>query len=155
MNNAAFSAAISGAVAIITAALTAGSTYLLTKRREREADWRKMKLDLYKDYVVALSGIVEGRATPEGHIRYVDAVNSLTLVGSSEVMAALYDFLDYNSYRNNNKSLDRHDRLLGILLREMRQDIYPAGQHGNSHVPFRLMTVPPDIKSSQQRSRQD
>jgi len=155
MNNAAFSAAISGAVAIIVAALTAGSTYLLTKRREREADWRKMKLDLYKDYVAALSGIVEGRATPEGHIRYVDAVNNLTLVGSSGVLAALYDFLDYNSYRNTDKSMDRHDKLLATLLRELRQDIYPADRRSNARLPFHLITVPPDIQSVHLSSRQD
>ncbi len=65
-------AIISAATAVVVADVAAGLTYLFTKRREREADWRKLKLDYYNEYVSALSGIIEGRGTPEGHIRYVE-----------------------------------------------------------------------------------
>jgi hypothetical protein len=77
MDSAVFSTTLSGAVAIVVAALTAGSTYLLTKKREREADWRKVKLELYREFVEAVAGITEGRMTPESETRYHDAFNRL------------------------------------------------------------------------------
>lgn len=133
-------------MAIVVAALTAGATYLLTKRREREADWRKMKLDLYREYMAALSGIVEGRETEEGHVRYVDAVNSLALVASPPVLKKLYAYLDYNSSSNVSKSLEQHDELLTNLVNALRQDVYPDASRGDSRA-FRLITLPPHIRS--------
>ncbi len=149
------SATISGCVAVSVAAITAGLTYLLTKRREREADWRKMKLELYREYMAALSGIVEGRETPEGHTRYADAVNSLTLVASPSVLKPLYAYLDYNSCRTIDKNLDRHDRLLTGLVRAMREDMYPADREGNNNLSLRLITVPPHSRSSHEAVQQD
>jgi hypothetical protein len=140
-------AAISGATAVIIAVLTAGLTYLLTKRREREADWRRMKLDHYKEYVAALSGIVEGRDTPEGHIRYVDAVNTLTLVASPPVLHALYEYLDYSASRSANKSIEQHDKILTSLFNALRQDVYRHRRSGDSQT-FRLISIPPDMRSS-------
>ena len=136
------------------AIVTAGLTYFFTKRREREADWRKMKLDQYKEYVAALSGIVEGRDTPEGHIRYVDAVNSLTLVASPKVLRELYAYMDYTTSRNISKSIEQHDRLLTNLMHVLRQDVFPHHQHGDASQTFRLITVPPDMRSSRSLSQE-
>jgi hypothetical protein len=127
---------------------TATLPYLFTKPREREADWRKMKLDQYNEYVTALSGIVEGRDTPHAHIRYVDAVNSLTLVASVPVRRALRLYLDYSSSRNMKKCIERHDELLTNLIRPLRQDVYPRRQNDDASQIFRLITVPPDMRSS-------
>lgn len=143
MNPGLLSAVLSGAAAIIVAVLS----YLLTKRKEREADWRKVKFEHYKEYVAALSGIVEGHATAEGHIRYVHAVNTLTLVASPSVVQALYAYLDYNSARDVAKSLKRHDELLTALLDALRQDVYPLRRRHNDPKTFRLITVPPDMRS--------
>ncbi len=63
--------------------LVAVVTYVLTKKREHEADWRKAKLEHYREYVAALSAVVQGREiTPSAQARYADAVNALTLVAS-------------------------------------------------------------------------
>jgi hypothetical protein len=53
-------------------------TYVLTKKREQASEWRKLKLDHYREFLAALSGIVTRRATPQAHARYADALNSLT-----------------------------------------------------------------------------
>jgi hypothetical protein len=148
VDSAALLAAISGATTVTVAAVTAGLTYVLTKRREREADWRKLKLDHYKEYMSALSGIVEGRDTPEGHIRYVDAVNNLTLVASSQVLRALYVYMDHTTSRNMDKNREHHDELLTILVNALRKDIYPADHQGNDLPRYRLITVPPHMRSS-------
>jgi len=38
---------------------------MLARRREHEADWRKLKLGQYQEFILALSGVVRERATPE------------------------------------------------------------------------------------------
>jgi protein-S-isoprenylcysteine O-methyltransferase Ste14 len=55
---------------VVAAIAVAVLTYFLTKRKEREADWRKLKFDLYRDYMNAVAGITEGRMTPESETRY-------------------------------------------------------------------------------------
>ena len=50
------------------------------------------KLAQYQEVVLALSGIVEGRATPEGQRRYTDAANSMALIASPPVLKALRRF---------------------------------------------------------------
>jgi hypothetical protein len=140
-------AVISAVTVLSSAAVAAVLPYVLTKRRERETDWRKVKLDLYREYIAALSGIVEGRETEEGHIRYVDAVNTITLVASPAVMEALYAFLDYTTSRSVNKSIEQHDENWTNLINAIHRDIYPAI---DATLPqtYRLITVPPDMRSS-------
>jgi hypothetical protein len=50
VDTAVLAAIISGAVALAAAAVT----YLLTKKRDREAEWRKLKLDYYRELVAAI-----------------------------------------------------------------------------------------------------
>ena len=150
MDSAALSAPIVGASTMAVATATAGLTYLLTRRREREADWRELELDRYQEYVAALSGIVEGHATPEGHIRYVHAVNTLTLVASPAVVRALYAYPDYNSFSNvGNKSIDQHDRLMTALFDAVGQVVYPARRRSRDRQGFRLLNLPPDMRPFQ------
>jgi putative exporter of polyketide antibiotics len=37
-----------------SAIIVAGVSYYLTKRREREVEWRKLKLEHYQKYIAAL-----------------------------------------------------------------------------------------------------
>ena len=89
--------------------------------------------------------MVQGRAvTQDAHARYADAVNALTLVAPPSVLAALYAFQEEISYRNTQRSIERHDHLANVLLREMRRDVRPALRDRNGHEPaIRLMSVPP------------
>src|SRR5208283_5439509 len=105
MDSAFLVAAISGATVASSAIVTAGLTCFFTTRREREADWRKMKLDQYKECVAAISGNVEGLDTPEGHIRYIFAVKSFTPAASPAVLRALYAYINYSKFGNTNKTL--------------------------------------------------
>ena len=74
------SVAIAALASAVTAILAVIVTYILTKRREHEADWRKLKFAQYQEFVLALSGIVDERATSVSQARYSDAVNSMALV---------------------------------------------------------------------------
>jgi hypothetical protein len=56
-----------------------------------------MKLERYREYILALSGTVEERDTPEAQARYSDAVNALQLVAPPDVLLALDAFLAHTS----------------------------------------------------------
>jgi len=136
MDNAALSIALSGGVALVTAAITAGLTYYLTKRREHEADWRKLKLERYGEYVTALSGVVRRDPSSDAQARYADAVNSIVLVALSSVLIALYAFQDEKSGGAKRESL------LNSVMDAPREDIYPGPRRRMATVAIRFMGVP-------------
>ena len=103
----------------------------------------KVKLEHYREYVRALSGVARSRVTPEAHARYADAVNSLPLIGSAEVLRALNDFQAEISPTNQSRTVKKHDTCLNTLFRSMRRDVQPV--HAADDVPFfRLVDVPRD-----------
>lgn len=135
--------ALTAAGSITTAIIVAIVTYALTRRREHEAEWRKLKFSQYQELLLALSGIVEDRATPEAHVRYADACNSLNLAASWRVLRALRDFQAYTRGEREAKNLDAHDRFLSVLVREMRADLFTKGTTDVRDFQFRLITTPP------------
>lgn len=139
---------LTAVIAAATALLVTGLTNYLTKAREREADWRRLKLERYRAYVSALSGIVEGSATSEAHRHYADAVNELQLVGSPQVLRTLKAFLAYTSYRNPQRQQERHDELLSELIRAMRRDLQPKEKSDDSERGFWLQAAPPVTEPS-------
>jgi hypothetical protein len=143
MNAATYSAVIAGIVAIIVATLGPSLTHHFGKRREREADWRKVKLDLYKTYVVALSGVVRHNRTAEDQAKYADAINGLTLVASPVVLETLYRFQDSVSDESEAVSTADLDARLNALLTALRADIYSEGLGRHGALTFRLMSPPP------------
>jgi hypothetical protein len=98
-------------------------TYWSTKRREREAEWRKEKLAYYKAFVESMSEIVEGDATPEGHRLYAKATNNLLLFAPQPVIAALNAYRSECCISNQRRSQEEHDKLLAALLLAIRKDI--------------------------------
>jgi hypothetical protein len=130
-------ATISAATAITVAALG----YILNKRHERAADWRKLKLDHYKEYVTALSGVVGHRSSPDSQRRYSDAANLMTLVAPPSVLRALYDFQHAVRVGNLDKSLSEHDRTLNVLLSAIRNDVQPEAPNDEGF-QFKLWDSP-------------
>jgi hypothetical protein len=136
-------ATISAASALAVAALS----YAFNKRLEREAEWRQLKLDHYKEYISALSDIVGHRSTPASQARYSAAVNSMTLVAPPTVLTALYAFQDEIRVSNQHKTSQKHDATLSALFREIRHDVHPKSPDDDGIV-FRLFDAPsPDVKT--------
>ena len=129
-------------VTILTALVTVVVTFILTRRREHENEWKRLKFSLYQEFILSLSGIVEGRDTPEAHLRYADAVNGMNLAASVQVLRSLHDFLDYNAGKKLPKNIEEHDRLLNILIRTMRADMFIRGAKDIGNFQFRLITTP-------------
>lgn len=133
---------ITSAITAITAIIAVFFTYALTRKREHEGDWRKLKLEQYQEFVLALSGTVRERTTRDAQRRYADAVNSMMLIAPPAVLIRLQAFQDEISYVNQNRSDARHDELLHELFRAMRQDVHPSKLQDSGY-SFRLLGLPP------------
>jgi len=139
----------SGAFAMVGVLVTS----TLARRREHESGWRQTKLEHYQEFVLALSSIVSGRSTPEAQHRYVDAVNALALVASPAVLDAVRDFQRVISYRNTERSDERHDALLSATIHAMRQDVQP-GRIDATPRAIRLLAPPPIMTGTDEASKQ-
>lgn len=62
---------IASLVGVFVAGLTAVITHATTKKREREAEIRREKLEHYKDFMASLVGSFQSREHPRGsrHLR--------------------------------------------------------------------------------------
>lgn len=128
-------------VAIITAAagLFASSlTFFLTKKKEREAEWRKQKLDHYKEFMAALNDIVGPPAPVEAKVRFASAANNIFLVGSPAVLIALRGYLDETAESNTARSDDKHDERLTTLIFAIRDDLGIEPNRPIADYEFRL-----------------
>jgi dsDNA-specific endonuclease/ATPase MutS2 len=114
---------ITSIVAASGVVVLAGATYWFTKKREREAELRKEKLEHYKDFVASLSGIVSNEGTPETQRAFARACNKLNLVAPQAVVKALQDFQQEIKVTNPNKNDAKHDQLMSKLFYEMRKDL--------------------------------
>ncbi len=101
----------------------AGATYWFTKQRERDAEWRKEKLEHYKTFVVALGGTISGESTSEGQRAFARACNNLNLVAPQTVIEALREFQQEIKVSNPKKSMEKHDNLMAKLFYEIRRDL--------------------------------
>lgn len=114
-------------IGFLGSVVAAALAYGFTKKREREAEWRKEKLAYYQAFVERLSGIVEGDDSPEGHRSFAKATNNLLLFAPQSVIEALNAFRNEIRVSNPSRSRVQHDKLLAALLLAIRGDIgvYP------------------------------
>lgn len=133
------SVVLSGVAAVIVAVLT----YALTKQKEREADWRKVKLELYREYISAVAGIPEGRMTPESEVRYHDAFNTIGLVASPAVLAAVQAFQDEISPPNSARTQASHDEKYSRVVNALRQDLIARRWLKGDRMNFFLISTRP------------
>ncbi|MDR7150464.1 hypothetical protein J2W49_002422 [Hydrogenophaga palleronii] len=103
--------------------MAAALTFFLTKTKEREAELRKQKLEHYKEFLDALSGIVGTDSTAENQRRWARASNTMGLVASQQVLQAQMRLQDAIAISNPNRSTDEHDRCLNQLLLAIRRDL--------------------------------
>ncbi|GAB4590884.1 hypothetical protein ETAR_04870 [Edwardsiella tarda] len=129
---------------IVTAVMASSTTlavavvgYWFTKKREREAELRKERLDHYKELVSSLSDILEGDNNFQGKKRFAVACNNLNLVAPVSVLKALQLFQDETKSSNLGRTIERHDQLLSLLLVEMRRDLNISSE-GELMLTFRL-----------------
>jgi hypothetical protein len=114
-------------VAVFSAFLAAWLTFIFSKKREHEANWRKIKFSKYQEYIDAVSATVgDESASPENSKKYFNAVHNLMLVAPIQVYDAAILHQKETLKPPSHKSLQEHDRLLNLLIREMRKDIHKS-----------------------------
>lgn len=114
-------------IAAASSVVVAAVSFYLTKKKEREADWRKYKYEQYKEFMVSISGIVAGDSTPEGNRIFAKACNTLHLIGSKGVLNTLHSYQDEARSSNPNHSASKEAVLLSKLVWEVRKDIEIPG----------------------------
>lgn len=126
-------------VSVIAAAsgvIVTSVSYYLTKKKEREADWRKYKFEQYKEFMVSMSASLGTGSTLEGKRSFAVAGSALHLIGSRGVLLALHVLLD--AIENLSLSRAAHDALLSKLIWEIRQDVGIPGTPYESEFSARL-----------------
>ena len=113
---------ISAATAIIVAALS----LVLSKRKEREAEWRGRKLHYYEELVSAHSGIVGSETPASAKSRFANAINNIHLIASQNVIDALHRFCGELSESNPDRTFDRQNHLWSKLIWHIRKDLGDA-----------------------------
>ncbi|MBP6494315.1 MAG: hypothetical protein KA287_08770 [Rhodoferax sp.] len=137
---------VTALIAASGAVVLAGATYWFTKKRERDAELRKEKLEHYKDFVASLSGIISGETTNEGQRNFARSCNKLNLVAPQAVVLALQEFQQEIKTTNTGRSNKRHDELMSKLFIEMRKDLGVLPKDKDENFVFGLWSagVPPN-----------
>lgn len=143
-------------VSIVVALITTGTgliasalTFYLTKKKERDAEWRKHKLEHYKAFMSAINGIVTKESTSEGRVRFAEAANNIWLIGSPGLVAELRDYL-IESGKPADRDYAEHDRILTKLIIEIRKDIGLAGACPGDDFTFMLWSARRDNKKDEE-----
>ena len=123
------------AIAAPTAVIVAALSYLFTKMKEREADWRKWKYEQYKEFVTALGAVVQKNAPLEDQKNYTQACNTLNLIGAQNVLSALRVFIES---LNSDKSREEQNILLSKLIWEISKDAKIPGTPKGDEFSARL-----------------
>ncbi|MBV8093298.1 MAG: hypothetical protein JO110_08685 [Acetobacteraceae bacterium] len=129
------------AAACVTAFATVGAvliTYYLTKKKDRDAEWRKVKTEYYQEFLQALSAWVTTKEQGSG-ARYVNATNMLNLIASARVIKALRAFQKaVRAVRANGKSSIPE---LDSLLMEIRRELHPGRREKGEGLEFPILDL--------------
>jgi hypothetical protein len=115
-------------------------SYRLTKLREHDAEWRKLRLDRYNEFLKAFSATIRNQATLEDRIKYADAVNNLTLVAPGQVLTALYRLQDSIGSLTEGVSKKSAEAYASDLIHAMRDDVRPLTSENDRHIILRMMS---------------
>jgi hypothetical protein len=113
---------ISKLLPVIGSILIASLTYYLTKGKEREAELRKEKLNFYIEFISSLTDNLECGDT-DGGKRFARASNNLYLFSNTKVIQALKKFQDEIRATNLNRTVEGEAKMLGSLIKHMREDL--------------------------------
>ncbi|MHB9037652.1 MAG: hypothetical protein ACYC64_13375 [Armatimonadota bacterium] len=147
------SSIISVLVTIITASV-AVVTFCLTKKHEIDSDWRKRKIDHYKELLSSISALaVDGLDKDEANKKFAFASNTVGLVAPQKVVTALMNFHDYVKYTNLERSAEKDDLLLRQLMLAIRKDIGMKGDDSKTFSFHLVGAAPPAVSNDPAASR--
>ncbi len=115
-----------------------------SKKRDHEADWRKMKLEYYKEFFAAFSRVARTGSDSTEQQRYADAESNLLLVASPNVMKSLKAFQDARDSEDFKRESNKMERVLCSLMRTMREDCHPEPPNDDPDFIFLRVIPQPD-----------
>lgn len=142
MTNEVLVAAITASSGVVIAAVS----YFLTKRQQRETEWRNSKLNHYKVLLSSISGLAVDNADVDAHHRFALALNTLALVAPQKVVEATLAFHDGVKISSQDRSLEHHDQLLAQLLLAIREDLGMNPKDNPRTFRYHLVGAPPREK---------
>jgi len=99
------------------------SEYFSSKTREHETNWRSLRIEFYKEFVLSLAALEHADATAEERLRFNRASNSLPLVASTRVLNAMIGLREELTTPVNKRRPGVEDEIRKKLIWEMRKDI--------------------------------
>lgn len=148
MDKSVVAALIIGPLSFVGGLATVALTHYFGRNRDRETDWRKVKLESYREYFTALSEALFRPSDVAARSRYLNAANQLTLVASCSVLRAFYPYQDASS-----ASIDLRDAqqaaqissLANSFLKAVREDSHPVAPKDEVELHFKIYTLPPGM----------
>lgn len=113
----------SAIVAASGAVVLAGATYCFTKKRERDAELRKVKLEHYQNVVVALSKTVSAGRTDDDRRSFAEEANKLYLVAPTAVLEAFRAYQEGQVLPSTAEGIEQREALLSRLFFLLRKDL--------------------------------
>jgi len=134
-------ALIGGMVTLATALFA----HLFARQRELKQKELEFKLDRYKEFLSGFAEIGSGYKSYEAHLKIANAVNTINLIGSVEVLKSTYELLDYvSSHRGNEYPVEEQDRIINKIVIAIRKDLSQTYKGEIGQLRFR--TISPGIK---------
>jgi len=138
----AITVALIGGIVTLAAALFAP---LFARQREMKQKELEFKLDRYKEFFSGFAEIGSGYKSYEAHLKFANAVNTINLIGSVEVLKSAYELLDcISSHRGDDCSVEEQDRIINKIVIAIQKDLSQTYKGGISQLRFQ--TISPGIK---------
>ena len=138
MSNEIFVSMITVSGSIILATIS----YYFTKRQQREATWRELKIGHYKELLLSISDLAVDNSDVDAHQRFAKAMNTLALIAPQRVVTSMLAFHDGVKESNSNRSDEQHDELLAKLLLTIREDIKLRPKDNPTNFHYHLVGGP-------------
>jgi hypothetical protein len=137
----------------VTLVVGAGAAYVFTKWREREAEWRKEKIEVYREFVTSLSDFfldTDASHLSEKKLRFVRACNNLNLVAPQAVIEALKR---YHVGRELNR--ETFGQLISQIFYEIRRDLKISPKDDSRTFGIQVWLPPADDNKSNGKEKQN
>lgn len=119
-------------ISVLGSIIIVALTYYFTKKKERETEWQKEKLNFYIEFISSLTDNLDCGSTLEGAKRFARASNNLYLFANTKVISALNHFQEEIRSANQNPKFEGQERALGNLIFQIRKDLKIKGNNKNT-----------------------
>jgi hypothetical protein len=135
-------------VSTIGAVATVGTsilTYIITKKKEREADLRQNMMKRYDDLVGSLTELVQSRANASSGKKFIDAYYKAGAYASKDVLNACYELLQHLKKKGTITTIAEIASLVDGIYNAVRKDTLGPEDPGH---PFEAYHLVDDIFKS-------